>query len=274
MQKTVFIGFDPPHPEAFAVCRDSLERLGFQGRIRPIWRQNLEAAQLYSRPTSRTDSGELFDHISGAAMTTEFAIARFFAPLLCSYRGLALFMDCDMLFSEYAPIGELFRMAALDPSKAVWCVKHPWQELQTKHMPTKGGYELPDIKMDGRRQSYYRRKNWSSFMLFNCAHPENRRLDLAKLNGVPGRNLHAFDWLDDDMIGELEPGWNWLVGVQARPATLHNTHWTLGGPWLEKFKDAPAAEVWQTAYHQWIMGKAHGTNFRKLQDVESEATRG
>ena len=63
----------------------------------------------------------------------------------------------------------------------------------------------------GRRA--YSRKNWSSVVLWNWAHPANRRLTLEMVNTLPGRDLHAFCWLDEWEIGELPVEWNYLVGV-------------------------------------------------------------
>jgi hypothetical protein len=31
------------------------------------------------------------------------------------------------------------------------------------------------FKMDGQQQTLYPRKNWSSFVVFNCAHPSNKK---------------------------------------------------------------------------------------------------
>jgi hypothetical protein len=70
-------------------------------------------------------------------------------------------------------------------------------------------------KMDGQFQTRYHRKNWSSVCLFNCDHPANKALTVDLVNSAPGRDLHAFSWLADDLIGELPPEWNWLVGHSA-----------------------------------------------------------
>ncbi len=246
----VYIGFDPAHPEAFAVCRDSVRRV-WNGPIHGIWRAPLEDAGLYRRPTIIND-GQLWDVISNAPMATEFAIARFFAPYLCGYEGFALFMDCDMLLSEDAPLKSLFLEAKRDTNKPVWCVKHRHEA------PIAGNIG----KMDGKAQTYYARKNWSSFMLINCAHVFIKEgFSLDRLNSQPGRVLHAFDGLAGEMIGELDPGWNWLVGVQPKPAPLYNTHHTLGGPWLDQFKDAPDADLWHKAYAEWIGEKSHDDNY-------------
>lgn len=90
-------------------------------------------------------------------MSTEFAISRFLTPHLAG-RGLALFMDCDMLVRSN--LTSLF-LDLETGDKAVYCVKHQYN-------PT--GNE----KMDGQLQTRYVRKNWSSFMIFDCNHPANK----------------------------------------------------------------------------------------------------
>lgn len=260
MVDRVFIGFDPSHPEAFAVARESVRKI-WTGPIHGIWRRPLEAAGLYTRPTT-CPSGQLFDVISQAPMATEFAIARFFVPHLCGYKGFALFMDCDMFFSkEDMCLSELFWDALRDTNKSIWCVKHP----QAGEPASPGDF----VKMDGKMQTFYARKNWSSFMLFNCEHIGCKEMfSLRNLNSLPGRDLHAFCGLNEADIGALDPGWNWLVGVQPKPEKLYNYHWTLGGPWLPEFADAPGAELWHKAYLDWIDGEAYGLDIGRLSRAE------
>jgi len=39
--------------------------------------------------------------------------------------------------------------------------------------------------MDGQVQSKYARKNWSSFMIFNCHHEANQALTPEMVNALP-----------------------------------------------------------------------------------------
>jgi hypothetical protein len=71
--------------------------------------------------------------------------------------------------------------------------------------------------MDGQAQTRYARKNWSSFVIFNCDHVANKALTLDVVNNAPGRDLHRFFWLADCDIGELSPEWNYLVGHTQAP---------------------------------------------------------
>lgn len=223
---SVWIGFDPRESGAFAVARSTaLQNLNVAIPVHGLVLSQLRATGIYTRPTSTRD-GRLWDDISQAPMSTEFAISRFLAPHLAG-SGWALFMDADMLCRHN--LKGLF--AAADPDKAVMVVKHDFNPPE-------------DIKMDGQVQTRYPRKNWSSVMLFNCDHPANRRLSLDDVNNRPGRDLHAFYWLHDSEIGELPASWNWLVDVQPKPEQVNIAHFTLGGPWIEGWKGSPNDQIW------------------------------
>ena len=104
--------------------------------------------------------------------------------------------------------------------------------------------------MDGRVQEAYPFKNWSSLMLWNCAHPDNAALVPALVNTMPGRWLHGFGWIPDkDMIGSLPGEWNWLEGSDTwdelfPPAGIH---YTRGGPWMADWQNVEFADVWNDA---------------------------
>lgn len=247
----VYIGWDPREIPAYDVTVDSLRRhASIPVSVTPLMLHRLELAGLMRRPRHKlkkgrsitiqegsvqrrwvtaAQSGTMIDDLSDAPMATEFAVSRFLTPLLAG-SGWALFIDCDMLF--LADVAELFALA--DDRYAVMVVKHPPLRSQ-------------GFKMDGQPQVPYRRKNWSSVMLFNCDHPANLRLTLEHVNAVPGRDLHAFDWLLDHEIGELDPGWNWLVNVMPRPDSPKLAHYTLGGPWLPGWQGAEHDDLWLSA---------------------------
>ncbi|BAQ18325.1 hypothetical protein [Methyloceanibacter caenitepidi] len=231
--RSVFIGFDPREADAFAVARHSLVRnASCDVAVRGLVLSDLRARGLYTRPTEYRD-GKLWDVISGAPMSTEFACSRFLVPYLAG-SGWALFTDADMLFRS--DVEELFEQA--DPSKAVMVVKHD-------HRPDEG------VKMDGQVQTRYARKNWSSVCLWNVDHPSNRGLTLELINGVPGRDLHRFCWLEGEHIGELEPSWNWLAG-HSDPAIEPNiVHFTDGVPSMTGYEDTPYADEWRLELERW-----------------------
>jgi hypothetical protein len=99
--------------------------------------------------------------------------------------------------------------------------------------------------MDGQLQQKYFRKNWSSFMLFNCGHPSTKLLTVDSVNNEPGSWLHAFGWCPDDELGSLKPQWNWIDGTtEGEPLAVH---YTLGGPWFPHLRNGnlPYFEEWR-----------------------------
>lgn len=223
-----FIGFDSREPAAYDVALRSLHRHSPGAHVTPLIVDRLAEYGLLNRPVDRRDD-QIYDVISNAPCSTDFAISRFLVPHLAQ-TGFALFVDSDVVF--FADIDELLTIA--DPRYAVMVVKHP-------NLPAAG------TKMDGKPQIPYPRKNWSSVLLYNCDHPANRRLSLHDVNTRPGRDLHAFYWLADSEIGELPAGFNWLVNVQPRPADLKIAHFTLGGPFTPGWPGAEHDDLWNEA---------------------------
>lgn len=234
MRKSVWIGFDPREANAFAVAKASLTRRLTQPiPVRGLVLSRLREMELYNRPMSRKD-GRLWDEISQAPMATEFACSRFLVPFLEGYKGWALFMDCDMLVRTN--IDRLFKQC--DKSKAVMVVKHDYQ-------PAEG------VKMDGQIQTRYARKNWSSVMAVNCDHPSNKALTPELVNSVPGRDLHAFCWLQDDEIGALDASWNYLVGHTSPEINPDIVHFTDGIPTMAGYEDCEYADEWHAELARW-----------------------
>lgn len=238
MNRAIYIGFDPREAAAFAVTRSSVRRHLTQPiPIRGLVLSDLKAKGLYRRPMewrqSAADKPIMWDVISGAPMSTQHANARFLVPHLAG-SGWALFMDGDMLCK-----GNLARMFdSLYDGYAVYCVKH-------KHEPQSG------VKMDGQVQTEYGRKNWSSFIAFNCEHHANRGLTLDLINTVPGRDLHRLCWLKDDEIGELGPEWNYLVGHTRFNAAPNVIHFTDGVPDMPGYENGPYADEWRAELERW-----------------------
>lgn len=229
---SVYIGYDERETDAYAVAEHSLRRHASQPIIVIPLRTDLLATRgLLRRPTDRR--GLIYDIHSNAPCATDFAISRFLVPII-HQSGWALFVDCDVVFM--ADVAELFALA--DESKAVMVVKH--------HNGHKEG-----TKMDGQVQQLYHRKNWSSVMLWNVNNPANRRLSLQDVNERPGRDLHQFYWLNDDEIGELPGEFNWLVGVQPKPATPKIAHFTLGTPNMtDDLRTSEHANIWFDAHQK------------------------
>lgn len=230
MKRAIYIGFDKREIDAVEVCLASIRNhLSIECDISLIPLDDLRHAGLYQRPTE-VENGELFDVISNAPMSTEFAISRFFVPILSETAGYdaAVFLDCDMLVR--ADMAELFAM--LDPDKAIQVVQHDYEPAET-------------VKMDNRTQTSYERKNWSSVMLWNLNHPATRLLTIEKLNSWAGRALHQFKWLEDSEIGALPKEWNHLVGVYAPDPDARIVHFTLGIPSMAGYENSEHADEWR-----------------------------
>lgn len=238
-ERSVWIGYDPREFGAFAIAHYSIRRFDqYYLPIRGLVLSELRKQKLYQRETRQrfNEEGklELIDVLSIAPgyngrISTEHANARFLVPLLCK-TGWALFMDCDVMVR--ANLDELFALA--DPSKAVMVVHHDYEPAESE-------------KMDGQVQTKYARKNQSSVMLINCAHPSHRKLTLAAINKLPGRDLHRFYWLDDDEIGELPPEWNYLEGVTKLPPGIEPklVHFTRGLPDMAGYENCEYADEWR-----------------------------
>jgi hypothetical protein len=83
-------------------------------------------------------------------------------------------------------------------------------------------------------------------VLWNCLHEANQQLTWEKLNTWPGRDLHAFKWLQDKEIGELPAEWNYLVDVSRRGLEAPKIyHYTLGGPWFADWKGGSFDGLWK-----------------------------
>lgn len=220
----VYLGYDDREPEAYRVAVKSILKHSPTAVITPLKLDRLESSGLITRPVD--NRGQKYDIISNSPCSTDFANSRFLVPMLAQ-TGWALFMDSDVVV--LSPLEELFSYA--DKYKAVMVVKHK--------PITKAGK-----KMDGQEQTLYKRKNWSSVMLFHCDHKANQRLTLYDVNHRPGRDLHKFFWLHDSEIGELPDRFNWLINVNPKPENPVIAHYTLGGPFLPGWKGAEHDDIW------------------------------
>ncbi|QND52949.1 glycosyltransferase [Phyllobacterium sp. 628] len=215
----IYIGWDSREPIAYEVAkRTILDNASIPVQVKPIVLSELVEKGAYTREVDPLAS-------------TEFTYSRFFTPWLAGCEGWALFCDCDFLF--FSDVAELLQYQ--DPNKAVCCVKHDYT-------PKEG------FKMDGKVQTSYPRKNWSSFMMFNCAHPSTRKLTPELINRESGAYLHRMQWAADDEIGEIPTEWNWLEGWNEKPAagTPHAVHFTNGGPWFKDWQNVDYGDEWRS----------------------------
>lgn len=160
-----------------------------------------------------------------------FIFSRFLTPSMMNYEGWALFADGDMLCMD--DISKLFDLAEED--KAVMVVPHKYS---TKY----------PIKYLGAKNEDYPRKNWSSVVLFNCAHPANKVLTKEFIESQSGAYLHRFGWLRDYEIGYLPAEWNWLEKEYAHNDDTKLVHWTVAGPYFKGYEDADYSTEWAEEY--------------------------
>ena len=236
---TIYIGYDPKEQVAYDVLRFTLERTAIENiRIVPIKKDILELNGMYTR-TCTTVDGQQIDDIDKKPFSSEFSFTRFLVPAMNMYEGWALYMDCDMY--PRIDFNTLFEEYNLD-YYPLYCVKHDYE-------PGDG------FKMDGRVQQNYYRKNWSSFILWNCSHPLNRNLTPKVVNTQTGQWLHAFGWLPDKEadIGSIHEEWNWLDNHSPEEIEAKNVHFTTGGPWFKEWNskreiDGKYAAEWNYDY--------------------------
>jgi lipopolysaccharide biosynthesis glycosyltransferase len=208
---TVFIGYDPREAIAYHVCANSVIRHSSKPvALVPLALDNIK------------DYAETHDDGSN-----QFIYSRFLVPSLMNYEGWAIFIDGDMLLRE--DIAKLWEMR--DPTKAVQCVHHNYEtKMTTKYL--------------GSVNQNYPRKNWSSVVMWNCAHPANAMLTSGLIQASSGAFLHRFTWLTDDLIGELPVEWNWLPDEFGANPDAKLLHYTLGTPCFHDFALTPMADEW------------------------------
>jgi hypothetical protein len=212
----IFVGFDEKESVAWHVMVHSIFRNSKSPvMICPLYRPNL--AQIHKR-------------VRDPKQSNDFSFTRFLVPYLCDFEGFSVFFDCDMLMQ--CDVSRIFDCIKSQPGKAVYVVKHDYTPKNS-------------IKYLNNIQHAYPRKNWSSVVVWNCAHPANRALTPEFVETASGLDLHRFTWLQDNEIGELDIDWNWLVGeYDGSPPDVKNIHWTIGGPYFEEYKDAAYSYDW------------------------------
>lgn len=201
----MYVGFDSKVPAAFWVQRASILRHSPGIEVIPVVQQVLRAQGVYYRETDPLAS-------------TEFTYTRFLVPYLAGYKGLALFMDGDMLVR--GSLWPVFQQGDVH----MGCLPWPYAMMVVPH-----DHHPPELtKMAGQVQTQYRRKNWSSFMLFDCDHEVHKQLTPEVVNTWTGAQLHQLTWVPDELIGHLDVTWNWLEGHNTRfeepdPKVVHFT---------------------------------------------------
>jgi lipopolysaccharide biosynthesis glycosyltransferase len=159
--------------------------------------------------------------------SNHFIYSRFLVPYLMNFEGWAIFIDGDMILRD--DITQLWNLK--QPNLAVQVVKHNYKT------------KLP-IKYLGAKNEDYPCKNWSSVIIWNCAHPKNKILTPAFIEASTGAQLHRFTWLNEEEIGELPIEWNWLPDEFGCNDAAKLLHFTLGLPGFYEFTASPMAHEW------------------------------
>jgi glycosyl transferase family 8 len=215
----IFIGYDPSQHISYEVLKYSLENHASEPLdIQPIDADKLTA---FNRPVDPLAS-------------TPFTYTRFLVPWLCDYQGIALFMDSDML--ALGDICELFQLSM--DGLALRVRKHEYNPTET-------------VKMGGKTQTQYPRKNWSSLMLMNNS--ELRVWTKEAVETQSGAWLHRFEPIPDEKVGDISEEWNVLDHMTGPTKLLH---YTSGGPWLPGCEDADHADLWHEYRQEYEVAHA------------------
>ena len=243
----IYVGYDVRDHRAYDVLHASIRKHSTKEYpIVPLLEPVLRRIGLFRRThkTFADNPKQKYDYFDNKPYSTDFTFTRFLVPHLNLHSGLALFMDADMFVRS--DVREIFEVYGRNKEYAVQVVKHNYN-------PEAG------TKLDGVQQTRYNRKNWSSFVLWNCDHEKNRQLTVDDVNLRSGSWLHSFGWLDYDEIGGISEEWNWLDGHSPATTEAKNVHFTTGGPWFgDDWK--PKRKVDEVYAAEWL-------------DAEEEQTR-
>jgi lipopolysaccharide biosynthesis glycosyltransferase len=209
----VYIGYDPREAIAYHVCVNSIIRHA----SRPVACIPVALNLFQSFYREQHDDN-----------SNNFVYTRFLVPYLSNWQNRAIFIDGDMIVR--ADIAELWDITRSGPFD-VHVVKHDYRTTKSE-------------KYLGSKNEDYPRKNWSSVIVWNCAHFPNRVLTPEFVGQQPGSYLHRFSWLADDRIGELPLEWNWLPDELGENPNAKLLHYTLGTPCFHEFADTPQGTEW------------------------------
>ena len=217
----IFVGFDGKvEPVAYhTFCQSVIEKASIPVSFTPLALNTLSEYK-----ETHTDGSNAFIY------------SRFLVPYLCDFKGMALFVDGDMICRT--DIAEI--LWEHDQDEAVKVVKHYYQ---TKH----------PVKYLGAKNEDYPKKNWSSVMLWNCGHHLNKQLTPQFVMDKPGKYLHRFEWLKhEDQVGKLDDTWNWLETEYEYNPDAKLIHHTLGTPCFKDYQSTDYSQEWWDTYQRMI----------------------
>lgn len=222
---TVYIGHDDQHALDSRACYNSIRAHDSEVKIEFIKKDELIDRGWYWRPKG-TES-------------TDFAFTRFLVPFLKGFYGYALFCDSDFVW-QCSPRDVLSQIKLQPTHWSLACVKHDMPE------------NLPSVKMDGKPQTWYPRKNWASMMLFNCNHQINHILTPSVVSEKPASWLFGMQWSYNTHIKSLPHEYNYLVGYDTaekvpNPKAIHYTN---GSPMYPEYENCEYNELWRKYAYQ------------------------
>lgn len=201
----VFIGRDSRQPIAYTVLADSI----IQHASVPV---SITALSLPAMPVKRRG-------------LTEFSFSRFLVPYLCDYRGIALFLDADMVVT--GDIKELFDCAD-------------------------AAYDLHVMQQQPKFE-------WASAMLFNCV-----RCQVLTPAYIDDSSNNPLDLTWAKSIGEIPAEWNRIVGYGPTQMPAKLLHFTRGLPIWPETAGEDVDNVWfdamreaaSTCSYEELMGRS------------------
>ena len=217
----IAIGFDQREAVAYhTFCQSILEKASAPVSFTPLV---LGALKGFSE--THTDGSNAFIY------------SRFLTPWLMEFNGWAIFADGDMICLD--DVAKLW--ALRDETKAVQVVQHNYQtKAHDKYL--------------GNKNENYPRKNWSSVILWNCAHPKHKILTPEFVMQQTGAFLHRFTWLEDSEVGALPKEWNWLTTEYEDNYQASLLHYTLGTPCFKDYAHSEMSDVWHQAHERINQG--------------------
>ena len=237
---TIFVGWDSNEAIAADVLMYTIDKY----KSRPVdffllKQQELRDKGLYTRELDKKASNE-------------FSMTRWLTPYLNRQlfpnNRYALFLDCDFVFT-----GDIYRIFDYKEDASINVVKHEYVPKSTTKMKDSSGKV--------QAQKNYPRKNWSSFVLYDCENPIVHKLTLEVVNSESPMVLHRFMLFDDKDVGGFNywtkvdgqkiPLLNHLAGEYKQPTELPlSIHLTLGIPTIHTAVESAYSKEWLDYYHE------------------------
>jgi lipopolysaccharide biosynthesis glycosyltransferase len=255
---TVFIGYDEREKEAYEVCKYTIEKYASEPvRVLPLDHRVLRGLKMFNREWKIVgEDGTYLDKNDGRPFSTQFSHSRFVVPHYANYlgyEGMVMFVDPDFLFCD--DVVQAFKEAK-ENHQLVSVVKHEFHSER-------------DTKLDNRTQRNYKRKLWSSLMIFDMRYYSifAKKLPLEEVSTRSGQYLHGFKWLldsqkgkriderIDEQIGSVSEAWNFIPGHSSErfeEDQIMAIHYTETSPWFHGQECCSFGDWWLEDYIEYI----------------------